>query len=282
MRTASVQWDMQRPASQEAFLERAAYFIRTATADYAAHLVVFPEYFTLPLLALEPRRRAMDAIRALAERTEAVNAALGALARECGAWVVAGSQPVLRGDRLLNVSFIFGPAGECIGQPKLHITPWERQAWEVAGGDTLEVVDTGLVKFGVQICYDVEFPEPTRALADRDLELLVVPYCTDDRRGHLRVTRCAMARAVENQIVVVTAGCVGNLPRVPAANVHYAESGAFTPVDLAFPWDGIAAKAEAGQEQLLIAEFDLAALRKSRGEGTVTPLKDRRRDLFGA
>lgn len=281
MRTASIQWDMQRPASAEAFLERAAFFVETAVVDYGAHLVVFPEYFTLPLLSLGPRRRAMDSIRALAEMTGGMNDEMARLARQHGVWIVAGSQPVVRDGRLFNIAFIHGPEGQLVEQPKLHITPWERHAWDVSGGDDLVVVDTGTVKFGVQICYDVEFPEPTRVLADRGIELLVVPYCTDDRRGHLRVTRCAMARAVENQIDVVTAGCVGTLTRVPAANLHYARSGAFTPVDLAFPNDGIAAEAEPAVEQLLIAEFDLDALRQSRGEGTVTPLKDRRRDLFG-
>jgi len=280
MRIASVQWDMRRPESSDAFFERAAYFVETAVADYAAKLVVCPEYFTLPLLALERRMRAKDGIRTLAGRTEEVNARLAALAGGHGVWIVAGSQPVLRDGRLLNVAFVFGPRGERIEQPKLHITPWEREAWDVVGGEGLAVIDTGEVTFGVQICYDVEFPEPTRALAERGIELLVVPYCTDDRRGHLRVTRCAMARAVENQLAVVTAGCVGHLPRVPAANLHFAESGVFTPVDLAFPNDGIAALAQAGQEQLLIAEVDLGVLRASRGEGTVTPLKDRRRDLF--
>lgn len=280
MRTASIQWDMQRPASKEAFFERAAYFVETAATDYAAHVVVFPEYFTLPLLSLGPRRRALDSIRALAEETSGVKAALAELAVRHGVWIVAGSQPVIREGLLLNIAFVHGPEGELFEQAKLHITPWERHAWDVRGGEGLLVVDTGTVKFGVQICYDVEFPEPTRALADLGIELLVVPYCTDDRRGHLRVTRCAMARAVENQIGVVTAGCVGNLTRVPAANVHYAVSGAYTPVDLAFPNEGIAAEAEPAVEQLLIAEFDLAALRASRGDGTVTPLKDRRRDLF--
>jgi len=280
MRTASIQWDMQRPASAEAFFERAAFFVETAVADYAAHVVVFPEYFTLPLLSLGPRRRAMDSIRALATQTPEVTQVMADLARHHRVWIVAGSQPVVRDGTLFNIAFIHGPDGELHEQAKLHITPWERHAWDVRGGNELVVVDTGLVKFGVQICYDVEFPEPSRVLAERGIELLLVPYCTDDRRGHLRVSRCAMARAIENQIAVVTAGCIGTLTRVPAANLHYARSAAYTPVDLAFPPEGIAAEADPAVEQLLMAELDLAALRGSRGDGTVTPLKDRRRDLF--
>lgn len=280
-RIASVQWDMARPSEADAFFERVEFFIATAAADYRADVVLFPEYFTLPLAALDEETDAPASIRKLAARTDEVNARLAGLAVTHRTWVVAGSQPVVRGAMLTNEAFVFGPDGEAFTQPKLHITPWERQAWGVVGGDALEVIDFGKVKAGVQICYDVEFPEPTRKLADAGMELLLVPYCTDDRRGHLRVTRCAMARAVENQIAVATAGCTGILRGVPAANVHHARSGVFTPVDLGFPWDGIAARAVECREELLIGEIDLTALRASRGEGTVTPLKDRRRDLFG-
>lgn len=281
LRTASVQWDMKRVNSLDELFERVAWFVETAVADYEADLVLFPEYFTLPLLSSEGLLPARKGLRRLAERAEEVLPRLAELAREHKVWIFGGSMPVLRGESIWNICPVYGPGGESFEQPKLHITPWERRAWRVEGGSELPVIDIGKAKVGVQICYDVEFPEPTRRLAEQGMEVLLVPYCTDDRRGHLRVTRCAMARAVENQIDVVTAGCIGNLAGVAAANIHYAESGAFTPVDVSFPWDGIAAKAEPCMEQLLIAELDLEVLRASRGEGTVTPLKDRRTDLFG-
>jgi predicted amidohydrolase len=132
----------------------------------------------------------------------------------------------------------------------------------------------------VAICYDVEFPEQIRALADAGAEVLCVPYCTDDANGHHRVTRCALARAVENTIYVVTAGGVGSIRNREGFAHHYAESVIATPCDVGFPADGILARALPGQAQCLVADLDLALLRKKRAAGTVLPLRDLRRDLF--
>jgi predicted amidohydrolase len=43
---------------------------------------------------------------------------------------------------------------------------------------------------------------------------------------------------------------------------------------------GIAARAERGRAQCLVAEIDLTRLREARTHGTVLPMKDVRRDLF--
>jgi predicted amidohydrolase len=278
LRLGLVQWDMRRVDGFGEWLGRVRHFVSVAAADYGVRVVLFPEYFTVPLLSAEPPRPAQEAIRRLAGRTAEVNAALAELARGLGVWLVAGSQPVAEPGGLRNACFVFGPGGEDWRQDKRRITPWEREAWGIRGGGAApELLGIAGCKAGVQICYDVEFPGPCCALGEAGMEVLLVPYCTDDRRGHLRVTRCAMARAVENQAVVAAAGCVGNLEGVETANIHYAESGVYTPVDLAFPRDGIAALATPGIEDLLVAEIDMAALRRSRAEGTVTPLRDRLR-----
>lgn len=276
LRLGLVQWDMRRVAGFAEWWGRVAHFVSVAVADYGVRVVLFPEYFTVPLLSAEAPRPAREAIARLAARTPEVNAALAGLARERGVWLVAGSQPAAEPGGLRNACFVFGPGGEEWRQDKRRITPWEREAWGIRGGGVApEVWEIAGAKAGVQVCYDVEFPGPSCALGEAGMELLLVPYCTDDRRGHLRVTRCAMARAVENQAVVAAAGCVGNLEGVETANIHHAESGVYTPVDLGFPRDGIAALATPGIEELLVAEVDLGALRRSRAEGTVTPLRDR-------
>src|SRR3546814_4885837 len=70
--------------------------------------------------------------------------------------------------------------------------------------------------------------------------LLFVPFCTDERRGYLRVRYCCQARAVENQCYVITSGVVGNLPNVANMDIHYAESAILTPSDFPFARDGVA------------------------------------------
>ena len=165
-------------------------------------------------------------------------------------------------------------------QPKLHITPNERKWWGINGGSTLQAIDTPTCKIGVLICYDIEFPETARYLADQGAEIIFVPFCTDNRQGYLRVRYCAQARAIENQIYVALAGNVGNLPDVENMDVQYGQACVLTPSDFAFARDGIKAEADSNEETVLICDLDLDDLHDSRDGGTVTPRLDRRADLF--
>ncbi|MCB1093458.1 MAG: carbon-nitrogen hydrolase family protein, partial [Verrucomicrobiae bacterium] len=266
----------------EAFAGRVRFFVETAVADYHAEILVFPEFFTVPLLTTREPMNALEGIRFLArEFTAPLVGLFSGLAAEKGVHLVAGSHPVEQADgSIRNVSMIFRPDGSHVSQPKLHITPWEKETWSIAGGDSLVIVETAKAKFGVLICYDVEFPEAVRALADAGMELLLVPYCTDNRQGWLRVTKCAAARAIENQIYVATAGIVGNLEGVPGMNVHFGRAAVYTPSDVGFARDGVEAESDANLETLLVADLDFAPLRQSRSAGTVTPINDRRSDLF--
>ncbi len=107
-----------------------------------------------------------------------------------------------------------------------------------------------------------------------------MPFSTEDRAGYLRVRYSAHARAVENQIYVATAGNTGNLPRIHAMDMHYAQSGIFTPCDFAFARDGIAADTTANAEQVAIADVRLDTLHEARTSGSVQNMLDRRHDLY--
>ena len=90
------------------------------------------------------------------------------------------------------------------------------------------------------VCYDREFPELARSLAYQGALMMFVPFCTDERRGYLRVRYCSHARAIENQHYMVLSGVVGNLPNAVAMDVHYAESCILTPSGFQFARDGVA------------------------------------------
>ena len=130
------------------------------------------------------------------------------------------------------------------------------------------------------ICYDSEFPELSRRLADAGARLLFVPFCTDNRQGYLRVRYCCQARAIENQLYVVMSGNVGNLPGVENMDIQYAQSAILTPCDFPFARDGIAAEASENVETVTIADLDLTDLSWARAQGTVQNLRDRRFDLY--
>ncbi len=141
-------------------------------------------------------------------------------------------------------------------------------------------MDTPAARIGVNICYDIEFPEASRHLADQGAEIIFVPFCTDNRQGYLRVRTCAQARAIENQVYVAIAGNVGNLPDVANMDIQYGQAAVFTPSDFMFARDGIAAELDSNEEMILISDLDLDDLQEAHHSGTVRPRLDRRPDLF--
>jgi predicted amidohydrolase len=110
--------------------------------------------------------------------------------------------------------------------------------------------------------------------------LIFCPFNTDERHGYLRVRCCAQARAIENEVYVAIAGCTGNLPSVENADIHYAQSGIFTPADISFARDGVAAECTPNVETLIVHDVDIELLRRHRATGTVRNLQDRRRELY--
>jgi predicted amidohydrolase/GNAT superfamily N-acetyltransferase len=194
--------------------------------------------------------------------------------------IIGGSTPALRGERVHNVCHVFRRDGTVATQEKIHPTPNERYWWNIEGGDELNLIDTDCGPIGVLICYDSEFPELTRHLVDQGINILFVPFLTDERQSYCRVRFCAQARAVENQIYVVLAGSCGNLPNVKNIDIHYAQSCILTPCDFPFSRDGVAADTTPNVEMVAFADLSLRALREARQTGTVLNLKDRRHDLY--
>lgn len=282
VRVAAVQYQVRRIDTFEEFAEAIEYFVETAF-EYRSDFVVFPEFTTMQLLSQKELRNlpAKEGIARMAELTDRVLGLFVRLAKTYGVNIVAGTHPMRQPDGTLqNVCPLVLSDGRVEFQPKLHITPSERGYWGIQGGSTLRVFNTPRAKVGILVCYDSEFPEAARYLADEGAEILFVPYCTDDRQGYSRVRCCCQARAVENQVYVVTAGIIGNLPSVAAMDIHYGRAAVFTPSDFEFARDGVQAEADSNVEMLLVTDLDINDLYRSRTAGSVRPRMDRRPDLF--
>ncbi|MEO7299021.1 MAG: bifunctional GNAT family N-acetyltransferase/carbon-nitrogen hydrolase family protein [Verrucomicrobiota bacterium] len=279
VRVACVQYQMRKLKSFSDFAKQVNYFVDVAS-DYQSDFVLLPELFSVQLLSQTEAKSPQEGMRKLSEYKEKFVELMKGLAVKHGVTIIAGSHPTREGGKLLNVCFVCLPSGEVMQQPKLHITPNERKWWGISGGNTLQAIDTPTCKIGALICYDIEFPEAARYLADQGAEIIFVPFCTDNRQGYLRVRYCAQARAIENQIYVALAGNVGNLPDVENMDIQYGQACVLTPSDFAFARDGIKAEADSNEETVLICDLDLDDLHQSRSGGTVTPRLDRRGDLF--
>ena len=279
VRVGAVQWQMRSAASLQDILDQVEFFV-DSVSDYQSDFVVFPELFAAPLMALTEKTSQMEAIRFLATFTEPLRDAMSRMALEYNANIICGSMPLMEGDFVYNVSYLCHRSGRIDEQRKVHLTPHEKQDLVFQAGDKVSVFDTDAGKVGILICYDIEFPELSRILADQGVQIIFVPYWTDTKNSYLRVRLCAHARAIENECYVVIAGSVGNLPTVESLDVQYGQSAVMTPSDFSFPHDAILSETTPNTEMLLFSDLDMDKLKVLHNEGSVRNLKDRRRDIY--
>lgn len=278
IRIASLQYFIRPVQTFDQFRDQVEGLVETA-ADYKCHLLVFPEYFTIQLLTLGNLKRPInEQVRDLAKQVPRFIEMMSGLARKSHLYIVAGTIPVIgEGEAIHNDSFFFGPDGNYGTQGKLHMTRFETEDWKITARSKLRVFETAFGRVATTICYDVEFPEIARVAARAGAHVLVVPSCTDDRQGFLRVRYCAHARAIENQVYVIHSPTVGSLPMVPAVSLNYGQAAILTPSDFAFSRDGILAEGNVNQEMMVIGELNLKTIVETRSMGTVLPLNDSRR-----
>lgn len=279
VRLGLVQWQM-RPYNNLGELMNQAEFFVDALSSYKSDFALFPEFFNAPLMAVHNHLSEAKAIRELASHTAQIVQEFSKLAIAYNINIITGSLPEVVDDTLYNAGYLCRRNGTIERFEKLHITPDEVKVWGMKGGTQLKTFDTDCGKIGVLVCYDVEFPELGRLLADEGMEILFVPFLTDTQNGFSRVRYCAQARAIENECFVAIAGSVGNLPKVHNMDIQYAQSMVFTPCDFQFPTNGIKSEATPNTEMILIADVNLDLLRELHNFGSVRNLKDRRKDLF--
>ncbi len=279
VRVCVVQYQVRAVQGFDEFAKQCEFFIDTAS-DYKSDFVLFPELFTTQLLSCVESTRPGQAARRLAEFTPQFLDMFIDMAVKYDVNIIGGSQFVVENDTLYNIAYLFRRDGTIGKQYKIHVTPSERKWWGVSPGTRVEVFDTDCGPIAIQICYDIEFPELTRIAASKGAQLVFVPFNTDTRHGYLRVRHCAQARCIENHMYVAIAGCTGNLPFVENSDIHYAQSGIFTPADVEFARDAIAAECNPNVETLIVHDLDFEQLRRHKEAGSVQNWNDRRRDIY--
>ena len=279
VRLGLIQWQMRLYKDIHDLMNQAEYFIDSVSA-YRSDFALFPEFFNAPLMAAHNKLSGPQAIRKLAGYTEEIVKKFSEFAISYNINIITGSMPEIIDGLLYNVGYLCRRDGSLERYEKLHVTPDEAKVWGMQGGTKLKTFDTDAGRIGVLICYDSEFPELSRLLAEEGMDILFVPFLTDTQNGYSRVRHCAQARAIENECYVAIAGSVGNLPKVNNMDIQYAQSMVFTPCDFSFPANGIKAEATPNTEMILIADVDLDLLKDLNQFGSVRNLKDRRKDIF--
>lgn len=279
VRLGLVQWQMRLYGNVQGLFDNVEFFV-DAVSGYKCDFALFPELFNGPLLAQFNHMNEADAMRALAQFTPEIKDRFVQLAIKYNVNIITGSMPSIVNGRLYNVGYLCHRNGRVEQYEKIHVTPDEHSYWGMNGGNRVRTYDTDAGRIGILVCYDVEFPELSRLLAQERMQILFVPFLTDTQNAYMRVRHCAQARAIENECYVAIAGSVGNLPKVENLDIQYAQSAVFTPCDFAFPSNGVKSEATPNTEMVLISDLDLGLLHELHSHGSVRNLKDRREDVY--
>jgi predicted amidohydrolase len=199
-----------------------------------------------------------------------------ALAQECrrlGMHVVCGLLE-RDGDVLHNAAVLIGPEGLIGTYRKTHL-PFLGVDRFVVPGDELTVYDTPLGRIGVEICYDLRFPEVTRTLALQGADIIAHPT-NFPVAARIQTELITVARAAENRIYLLTANRVGK-----------ERSGEFCGwSQIVDPYGTRLAEAGETEEALLVAEVDVEKARDKDyvipGEYELYLFGHRRPELYGA
>jgi predicted amidohydrolase len=243
-----------------------------AAADAGAQVVVLPELVTSGYVFADA-----DEARALAEPADGPTlAGWAARAAERGL-VIAGGFAELGGDgRVYNSAAIVDPGGVRAVYRKAHL--WDAEPDCFTPGDAPPpVVDTPHGRIGLIVCYDLEFPEWSRAAAVRGAELLCVPTnwpreARPDGERPMEIVK-AMAAAATNRMFVAACDRCGTERGVDwvAGTVIVGPDG----------WL-LAGPPERAEPALLVADADLAAARDKALGPRNDVLADRRPELYRA
>lgn len=132
--------------------------------------------------------------------------AFQSIAKTTDIWLIPGSLYERDGGTLYNSAPVITPEGEIIARHR-KIYPFLPYEQDIACGDEFIVFDVPDVgKFGVSICYDMWFPETTRALVCAGAEVILHPSLTNtlDRDAELSIAR---ANAAMNQCYFFDINC---------------------------------------------------------------------------
>ena len=256
MKIAVYQGDgvMGEVAANLAVVER----VTAEAAAGGAGLVVFPEMFLTGY-------NIGAAVRELAEPSDGPSlAALGEIAQKAGTAIVCG-YPERAGDRLFNSAVFLDAEGETLANYRKSQLFGAFEMAYFTPGSQLVISEFGGIKVGFLICYDIEFPEPARHLAQAGVQLLLVPTALM-APGVPVARRVVPSRACENQIFVAYA----NRPGREGDLDYVGESCIVGPNG-----DDLARAAEG--EALIMAEIDPAAITACRRDYDY--LADLRSDL---
>jgi predicted amidohydrolase len=199
LKVASVQMNCT-PYDLQANLERAQRLIDTAV-EKGANLIVLPELFNTGYRVEEKDMDLAESIPGttthwLEENAKKHHIYIAAAILEKG----------LSKGLVYDTAVLVGPSGLVGSYRKIHL--WDTENVRFAKGEEFSVFQTPFGKIGIQICYEVGFPEGARILALKGADILIYPSAFGKARQYAwdLATR---ARALENGAFVIASNRTG-------------------------------------------------------------------------
>ena len=200
---------------------------------------------------------------------EEIESVLCNLASELNIWLVPGSIYQADGDKIYNTAPVINPEGHIVNRFN-KICPFLPYEKGVSAGSDICCFDVPNVGcFGLYICYDMWFPELSRAMINKGAEVILHPTLTDtcDRSVEKAMVQ---ATAAQQQCYLVDINGTGAL-------------GVGQSI-VAGPEGEIIHEALTGEEVILF-EADLEKVRRTRKRGILglgQPLKSYRDSIMGS
>ncbi len=279
VRIALAQYPITFHRSLEDWKNHTEQWIADACSQ-GAQILTFPEYGSMELTSLFAEAVRNDLKFQIGQMQELLPDFIQifqTLAQKYNCVIVAPSFPVMLADRTVNRCFVFTKSAYSF-QDKHFMTRFEDESWGISSSDgALRLFDTPFGKFGIQICFDIEFPIGGHLLAEAGAEFILVPSCTETQKGAARVHIGARARAMEQQIYTGVAQTINEALWSPAVDINYGYTAFYSSPDGDFNDEGILAKEEAQQAGWLIETIDLSQNKEIRQNGQVLNFKHSQR-----
>ena len=191
------------------------------------------------------------------------------IAKEQNMIIIPGAFLERKNYNLYITSPVISRDGMILGrQVKIH--PFGTQRNVVKSGTTLEMFNGGSFRFGIGICYDVVFPEVSRALMRKGAEILFFPSKIN-KKGIEPWHMYVQVRALENRIAVAAPNVCDDLYGGKSLLVGFDYD---KKTDIAVPKRVVGST----NEQALGLDIDLDLVRKIRG----ARLRDLKSNLYGS
>ncbi|MFC2013248.1 carbon-nitrogen hydrolase family protein [Chloroflexota bacterium] len=242
---------------------------RKAAAD-KARLMVFPEC-ALTGYIFYSRKEAIPYAETVPGPTTET---LASLCRELDVYIVFGLLEK-ENDKLFNTAALLGPQGFIAGYRKNHPPFLGIDRFVDRGDRPFQVHPTPIGNIGLEICYDICFPESSRVIALAGADILALPTNFPQDRGE-KLNVCVRSRAIENKVHVVSADRIGS-------ERDYTFAGLSNIVDAT---GDILSLASTDREEIIYGNVNLEAAREKSviripGVWETHYWRDRRPELYG-